>query len=101
MIIQIDEQYRVTTDPYQWIVQKKRSRKGKEDWESQTYHPSFESALQTLGERLVRESDAETLVDALADVEKAITILSQALTPQLEQVLTVSEERIEQVSLGR
>ena len=101
MIIQIDEQYRVTTDPYQWIVQKKRSRKGKEDWESQTYHPSFEFALQSLGERLVRGSDAETLVDALADAKKAITILSQAHTPQLEQVLTVSEEEIEQVRLGR
>ena len=86
MIIQIDEQYRFTTDPDQWIVQKKHSRKDKEDWESQTYHPSFESALQSLGECLVRESDAETLADALADVEKAITILSQALIPQFEQV---------------
>ena len=101
MIIQIDEQYRVTTDPYQWIVQKKRSRKGKEDWKSQTYHTSFQSALQSIGERLVRGSDAETLVDALADVEKAITILSQARTLQLEQVLTASEEEIEQVCLGR
>ena len=101
MIIQIDEQYRVTTDPYQWIVQKKRSRKGKEDWKSQTYHTSFQSALQSLGERLVRGSDAETLADALADVEKAITILSQARTLQLEQVLTASEEEIEQVCLGR
>jgi len=101
LIIQIDEQYRVTTDPYQWIVQKKRSRKNKEEWESQTYHPSFESALQSFGECLVRGSDAETLVDALADVEKAITILSQARTLQLEQVLTVSEEEIEQVCLGR
>jgi len=40
-------------------------------------------------------------VDALADVEKAITILSQARTLQLEQVLTASEEEIEQVCLGR
>ena len=101
MIVPITEQYRITTDPYQWIVQKKRSRKGKEDWESQTYHTSFQSALQSIGERLVRGSDAETLVDALADVEKAITILSQARTLQLEQVLTVSEEEIEQVCLGR
>ena len=101
MIVPIIEQYRITTDPYQWIVQKKRSRKGKEDWESQTYHPSFESALQSLGECLVRGSDAETLVEAFADAKKAITILSQAHTPQLEQVLTVSEEEIEQVRFGR
>ena len=61
MIIQIDEQYRVTTDPYQWIIQKKRARNGREDWRSQTFHPTFASALQSLGETMVRESNASTL----------------------------------------
>ena len=70
MIISINEQYRITTDPYQWIVQKRRTRNGGEAWESQTYHPSFESALQSLGERLVRGSDAETLVGCLGRCRK-------------------------------
>jgi len=79
MIIQIDEQYRVTTDPYQWIIQKKRTRNGREDWTSQTFHPSFSSALENLGERMVRESNASTLSEALADVKTITTTLSQAL----------------------
>ena len=87
MIIQIDEQYRVTTDPYQWIVQKKRSRKGKEDWESQTYHPSLDAAIHSLWERLVRASDAETEVDALQDIERITTTFSQALAPNSESIL--------------
>jgi len=91
MIIPINEQYRITTDPYQWIVQKKRSRKGKEDWEPQTYHTSFQSALQSLGEFMVRQSDAATLTDALAEGESITTTLSQALTPQFQVISDVKK----------
>ena len=91
MIVPINEQYRITTDPYQWIVQKKRSRKGKEDWEPQTYHTSFQSALQSLGEFMVRQSDATTLTDVLAEVESITTTLSQALTPQFQVISDVKK----------
>ena len=63
MIVPINEQYRITTDPYQWIVQKKRTRKDQDDWESVTYHPTFQSVVQSLGELMVRRSDAATLAD--------------------------------------
>ena len=91
MIIPINHQYRITTDPYQWIVQKKRSRKGKEDWESQTYHPSIQSALQSFGEFMVRQSDATTLTDALVEVENVTTTLSQALPPQFQVISDVKK----------
>ena len=86
MIIRIDEQYRVTTDPYQWIIQKRRTRRGREEWESQTYHPSVDAAVRSLGERMVRECNTDTLVDALKAVETIATTLSQALTPSIEEV---------------
>ena len=91
MIIPINQQYRIATDPYQWIVQKKRSRNGKEDWESQTYHSSIQSALQSLGEFMVRQSDAVTLADALTEVESITTTLSQALTPQFQVISDVKK----------
>ena len=84
MIIQIDEQYRVTTDPYQWIIQKRRTRKGEEDWKPLTYHHSLDSAIQGLREHLVRDSDAQTVADALRDISHIDTTLSQALTPRFE-----------------
>ena len=92
MIIPIAQQYRIATDPYQWIVQKKRTRNGKEEWQSQTYHPTLESARMELLERMVRASDAQTPVDALADLEKIITTLSQALTPHSELILEVNRK---------
>ena len=87
MVVPISEQYRITTAPYQWIVQKKRSRKGKEDWESQTYHPSLDAAIHSLWEHLVRASDAETEADALRDIDRITTRFSQALVPHSEAIL--------------
>ena len=44
-IIPINEEYRITADEYQWIIQKKRSRKGKEDWKSQHFFGTLEAAV--------------------------------------------------------
>ena len=84
MIIPINEQYRIASDAYQWTVQKRRARNNKEDWESQTYHPSVDAAVRSLGERMVRECETDTLVDALKAVETIATTLSQALTLSIE-----------------
>ena len=84
MIIPVNEQYRIATDPYQWMVEKARIRNGKKDWEPKLFYPSFKSALKGLGELMVRRSDAQTLADAIADVEKVSTTLSQALTIRIE-----------------
>jgi len=86
MIIPINERYRIVSDEYQWIIQKKRSRKGKEDWQSKLFFGTLEGAVQGLGELLVRRSEANTLVDALQEVEKIATTLSQALTPKIESL---------------
>ena len=84
MELEIDKKYRITSDKYQWIIQEKRTRKGKIDWTSISYYPSIEQAIQGLGELMVRLSDAKTLTDALRDVQNVATQLSHALTPNLE-----------------
>ena len=93
MIIPINQQYRITTDPYQWIIQTKRTKYGKEEWRAETYHPTFESALQSLGELLVRQSNAETLADALDAVKTVTTQLSQALTIDISELTDSSQGR--------
>ncbi len=92
MIIPINEQYRINSDAHQWAVQKRRVRNNKEDWESQTYHPSVDAAVRSLGERMVRECKTDTLVDALKAVETIATTLSQALTPHIEGVSVFIED---------
>ena len=84
MELEINNKYRIASDKYQWMIQEKRTRKGKIDWKSVSYYPSIEQAIQGLGEMMVRLSDAKTLTDALRDVQNVATQLSHALTPNLE-----------------
>jgi hypothetical protein len=84
MIIPVNQQFRIFTDENQWIVQEVRNRLGKNIWRSKFFYPTFESALKGLGQLMVRLSEAETLVDAVRDVEKVSTKLSQALTIRIE-----------------
>ena len=84
MIIPINTQYRIVSDEYQWIIQRKRTRKGKEDWRACLYYPTLKAAVEGLGELMVRQSKADTLVSALVAVEEVATQLSQALTPKIE-----------------
>jgi len=71
------------------MIQRRRSRNGKEKWESRHYFGTLKAALKDLGELMVRESKTDTLADALEAVEKVTTTLCHALTPQLEQLLEV------------
>ena len=84
MIIPINERYRLTSDEYQWIIQKKRYRNERECWESRLYYPNLNAAVKGLGEMMVRQSKADTLASALGAVENVATTLYQALTPQIE-----------------
>ena len=84
MIIPINPQYRIVSDEYQWIIQRIRTRKGKEDWQARLYYPTIKAAVEGLGELMVRQSKANTLVSALLAVEEVATQLSHALTPKIE-----------------
>ena len=87
MMIPINDQLRINSDSRQWMIERKRLRKGKESWEARLYFGTLEACLKDLGELMVRTSKANTLVDALKEVEKVTATLSQALTPQIDGVL--------------
>ena len=65
MIIPINAQYRIVSDEYQWIIQRIRTRKGKEDWQARLYYPTLKAAVEGLGELMVRQSKADTLVSCI------------------------------------
>ena len=91
-IIPINEEYRLTADKYQWIIQQARSRKGKKDWQSKWFYPTVQSALKGLGEVMVRRSGAQTSAEALETVENVTTTLSQALTPRIDDEVDRQKE---------
>ena len=84
MMIPINDQFRIKSDSRQWMIERKRTRKGKESWEARLYFGTLKACLKDLGELMVRESKANTLADALEAVENVATTLSQALTPTIE-----------------
>ena len=61
MRLRINEQYCISSDANQWILQKVRTRKGVEDWESISFHSAIDDLIPDLGHRMVRESDATIL----------------------------------------
>ena len=65
MIIPINEQYRLTSDEFQWIIQRRRTRKGKKDWEARLYYPSLKAAVEGLGELMVRQSKVTAFAKTL------------------------------------
>jgi len=93
MNLPINEQYRISSDANQWILQKSRTRKGVQEWESIAFYTDLDQLVKSLKNRMVRESDATTLAEALVAIENVTTTLSQALTTQ--------KETLKEASLGR
>ena len=94
MLIPINDQFRIKSDSMQWMIQTRRSRNGKPSWESKLFFPTLQGAINELGELMVRESQVQTLADALVVVANVTTTLSQALTTRLEAVSDLGEKEV-------
>ena len=85
MNIDLGRGYRLGTDKYQWIIQKKANRKNKEtgevteEWRNVSFHANPTQAVNFHADRLLRASDAETLTEALEEVKRITTELTNAL----------------------
>lgn len=75
MIIEVGEDYRVTTDPLNWIVEErhvataKSKTPGTVTWKPVAYCSSLYRAIEVLFAREVRRVDAEGLVAVLDAIE--------------------------------
>lgn len=86
MILPIDEKWRIKADEHQWIVQcKEKSKKtGKIRWRSTAYCVSLEHAVRLLCETRIRTCNAQTLSDALVEIDRVCTVVTGALTPKVD-----------------
>lgn len=74
--IQIDENYRITSDPHNIILQERRVIKegpnaGTEEWDGIKYHSSLQQALESYSHTIVLNSAAQTIGE-LKDLLKTI-----------------------------
>jgi hypothetical protein len=91
MKLPIGDDYLIESDESQWTVNIRRNRAGKPEWRPVSYHRTFASAIQSLGQRWVRDSEASTLAEALEVVENVTTQLSQAI-PSTLRIRVLEEE---------
>ena len=67
MIVHVSPDWRITSDRHCFICQKRRTRKDKIEWQSETYHATFEDAAEYLLELQLRDDPIE-----LASVRDAL-----------------------------
>jgi len=85
MEIQINDDWRVVSDPYGWIVQNKQvsgpgsKTPGEVYWLARTYYQSLPAACAGFVEMTVRMTDGRGIVAYQAAVEKVIHELCAAL----------------------
>ena len=93
MILPINNEYRIMGDRYSWSIQKARIKKGETTWVSINWFNSIEHAVNHMGQLMVRTSDAQTLADALKEIEKVTTLLTHALSPKFKVTLVSDKEK--------
>ena len=87
MILKINNDYRIESTRYCWAVKHRRKSK----WDVLGYYASLEAALHGLVELRLRLSAAESISEALTEVESLVAALCHGLPPNLH--LRVEEKR--------
>ena len=74
MIIEVNSEYRITSNPTCWQVEKRKSdrKDGTERWEPLTYHVDFKNALVSLAEYQIRTIEDSATVDEINNTLMAI-----------------------------
>ena len=85
MKFKINEKYIVKSDNHNWILQVVRSEsEDNGDQYHNYYYNNLNTLINSLIARGIRNSDAETLKDALKDVERIVNDVTKAFEPEFE-----------------
>ena len=85
MNINIGRDWRIVTDPEQWVVQKRRTSKGRERWDSKFFHRTLDGAVLSLARQKVYDFEGgmppmelQALCQALDSYESEILAALEA-----------------------
>ena len=90
MIIPVNSEFRIASDPYCWTVQRPVNRNNKDtgesyvEWRAFRWYPTIEAAVNGLAQESLRASEAEPLTDALAEVKRVVAEVTRAFQPRFE-----------------
>ena len=83
MIIRINRDWRIASDPLQWIVQRCRTVKGRDKWDCISFHRSLDSAVIWLAGRRIRTLPGSYGPEALPALYQALDRLEAEVSAAL------------------
>jgi len=91
--IQVNEDYRVSSDVNSWAIQKRGLRKGKIEWAPVSWFMTLDKAMAGLAARMVRESDGENIDEIVADAKLIGEEINKALAVNQETINLLDGKR--------
>ncbi len=88
MIIEINPDWRIRSDPYNWIIETRRKGGSKERWNAVGYYGDLDRVVLGLVQRRIRVMEGMYHAEALAPLCRALAGLEREISAALENVVT-------------
>ncbi len=88
MIIRINSDWRIRSDPHNWIIETRRKGGAGERWNGVAYYGDLDSAVLGLVQRQIRVMAGTHHAEALAPLCRALAGLREEISATLEDVVT-------------
>ena len=88
MIIQINTDWRIRSDPYNWIIEARRKGGAKERWDAVGCYGDLDRAVLGLVQRRIRVMAGTYHAEALAPLCRALAGMREEISTTLENVVT-------------
>ena len=88
MIIRINSDWRIRSDPYNWIIEKRRAGGAEERWNAVGYYGDLDGAVLGLVQRRVRVMEGTYHAEALTPLCRALAGMREEFSVILENVVT-------------
>ena len=88
MIINVNLDWRIRSDPYNWIIEKRRKGGARERWNAVAYHGDLDHAIIGLARRRVQVMEGTRYqAEALAPLCRALAALERDIKVALTDVV--------------
>jgi hypothetical protein len=88
MIIEINPDWRIRSDPYNWIIETRRKGGARERWNAVGYYGNLDRAVLGLVQRQIRVMAGTYHAEALAPLCRALPGLEGEISRALANVVT-------------
>ncbi len=87
MIIHINPDWRIHSDPYNWTIEKRRKGVVKERWNAAGYYGDIDGAVLGLVQRRIRVIEGTCHAEALTPLCRALAGMREEISAALEDVV--------------